>query len=106
MCRDAGKGLLGFDGMCRAYEYQLFVFVDGKFAGTLSPTLMYPRLDGSSGKVSVNAKQELVVEFSRYGPHDPLCCASFVSTAEYEILLENGRPVVSLKNATTRAAQN
>ena len=94
-----------FGAMCRPNEYQQFVFVDGQFAGTLSPTLMYARLDGSSIKLSFNAKQELVVEFARYGPHDPLCCPSFVSTAEYEILSENGRPVVSLKNATTRAAR-
>src|SRR5262249_12416793 len=34
------------DGMCRPNQYQDFVFVDGKFAGTLSPILMGARSDG------------------------------------------------------------
>src|SRR5262245_47920855 len=35
-----------FDGMCRPNQYQDFVFVGGKFAGTLSPILMGARSDG------------------------------------------------------------
>jgi hypothetical protein len=98
-------GLLGFDGMCRAFEYQEFVFVGGQSAGTLSPNLMYARLDGSAMKTSFDAKQAPMEEFARYSLRDPLCCASGVSTAEYEILVENGHPVVALKNVTTRAVQ-
>jgi hypothetical protein len=98
--------MLGFDGRCQPYEYQLFVFVDGEFAGTLSPDLMYPRLDGSAIEVSFNANQGPTVEFARYGPDDPLCCASRISTAEYKILHENGHAVVSLSTVTTRMTGN
>ena len=45
----AGMPLL--DGMCRPNLYQDFVFVDGKFARTLSPSLMNARSDGASQKV-------------------------------------------------------
>src|SRR5688572_17246075 len=33
-------GMRAADGMCRPARYNLFVFVDGRFAGVLSPTLM------------------------------------------------------------------
>lgn len=46
-------GMAGADGMCRPVTYNLFVFVAGKFAGTLSPTVMTSRLDGSSGMVEL-----------------------------------------------------
>jgi hypothetical protein len=49
--------------------------VGGKFAGTLSPTLMTSRADGSSGEVRLS-KSELTVEYNRYAPRDPLCCPS------------------------------
>ena len=31
------SGMQDFDGMCRPMRYQDFVFVNGKYAGTLSP---------------------------------------------------------------------
>src|SRR5918995_476956 len=34
------RGLTGVDGMCRPLQYQEFVFVDGMFAGTVSPAPM------------------------------------------------------------------
>src|SRR6185503_6723025 len=41
------NGTSGFDGMGRPLGYQAFVFVDGVYAGTLSPDLMDARTDGS-----------------------------------------------------------
>ncbi|PYM44502.1 MAG: LppP/LprE family lipoprotein, partial [Candidatus Rokuibacteriota bacterium] len=35
------------DGMCRPLSYQAFVFVKGRFAGTLSPVPMDSREDGA-----------------------------------------------------------
>ena len=50
------KGQTSFDGMCRPVQYQQFVFVNGVFAGTISPNLM-----NSSRASSVN---QLVVFMS------------------------------------------
>src|SRR5689334_13774205 len=38
------RALSGYDGMCRPLGYNEFVFVDGQFAGTLSPDLMDSRI--------------------------------------------------------------
>ena len=43
-------GMTGADGMCRPTQYNVFVFVAGRFAGTLSPALMTSREDGSSAR--------------------------------------------------------
>jgi hypothetical protein len=45
------RGLAGYDGMCRPVEYQAFVFVDGQFAGTMSPAPMDSRSDGSLSEI-------------------------------------------------------
>jgi hypothetical protein len=37
----------GFDGMCRPLDFQGFVFLEGKLAGTLSPQTMRARTDGA-----------------------------------------------------------
>ena len=44
-------GMTGADGMCRPTRYNVFVFVAGRFAGTLSPALMTSREDGILGKI-------------------------------------------------------
>ena len=41
------RGLALYDGMCRPLQYQEFVFVDGRFAGTISPSPMDSRTDGA-----------------------------------------------------------
>ena len=50
-------GMAGSDGMCRPTQYNLFVFVGGRFAGTLSPAPMTSRLDASSGAVRLPLPQ-------------------------------------------------
>ena len=92
------------DGMCRPNLYQDFVFVDGKFAGTISPSLMYARSDGGSRKVSFPAPNKILVEFDRYTDKDPLCCPSRISEAIYEIGKESGQPIVTLIRVRTRPA--
>ena len=42
-----------WDGMCRPWRYQFFVFVGGRFAGTLSPVLMDARTDGAGQRVAL-----------------------------------------------------
>jgi hypothetical protein len=77
-------GMTGADGTCRPTRYNVFVFVAGRFAGTLSPTLMTSREDGSSGVVRL-APPEITVEFARYTPRDPLCCPSARATVRFRI---------------------
>lgn len=73
------------DGMCRPMGYQSFVFVNGKFAGTLSPVPMSSRTDGALGNVRFNAPGQMTAEFVRYTDSDPLCCPSRTGTITYRI---------------------
>jgi LppP/LprE lipoprotein len=75
------------DGMCRPLGLQGFVFVEGKFAGTLSPHPMDSRTDGILGRVQL-FESTLRADFRRYAATDPLCCPSRTSTVAYK--LENG----------------
>ncbi|MGF1535542.1 MAG: LppP/LprE family lipoprotein [Elainellaceae cyanobacterium] len=73
------------DGMCRPLGYQVFVFVGGDFAGTLSPIPMDSRTDGSLFQQDLYREDFLAARFNRYSPEDPLCCASGESRLFYEI---------------------
>lgn len=77
-------GMTGADGMCRPTQYNVFVFVAGRFAGTLSPALMTSREDGSSGAVRLDPPG-ITVEFARYAPRDPLCCPSARAAVRFRI---------------------
>jgi hypothetical protein len=97
-------GMMGADGMCRPARYNLFVFVDGRFAGVLSPTPMTSRLDGSSGVVRM-ALPLITAEFARYTPSDPLCCPSSRVTVRYRIdRTPAGTVVVPIDVRTTRTS--
>jgi hypothetical protein len=93
-------GMRAADGMCRPASYNLFVFVDGRFAGVLSPTLMTARLDGASGAVRLPLPQ-LTAEFARYASSDPLCCPSSRVTVRYRIDRTPAGPVVMPVEART-----
>jgi hypothetical protein len=69
--------LSDYDGMCRPYGYNAFVFADGKYAGTLSPVNMNSRFDGMLNRVP-DIPSDGVVQaiYTRYSPKDPLCCPS------------------------------
>ncbi len=95
-------GMRAADGMCRPQVYNLFVFVSGRFAGTLSPTVMNSRLDGSSGAVRV-APPVVTAEFARYTAADPLCCPSSRVTVNYRIERQPAGPVIApVEIRTTR----
>lgn len=79
-------GSSGFDGMCRPMGYQAFVFSGGRYLGTLSPTPMDSRTDGSFlGEVKFQNDGTFTAEFARYTPNDPLCCPSRISTVTYRL---------------------
>jgi hypothetical protein len=78
-------GHTDFDGMCRPFAYQAFVFVDGVYAGTLSPLLMNSREDGILSEALLTEADRPRARFARYRPSDPLCCPSALSEVRYEV---------------------
>jgi hypothetical protein len=87
-------GMTGADGMCRPETYNLFVFVRDRFAGTLSPTAMNSRTDGSSGAVRIIAGDTITTAFSRYQQADALCCPSSHVSVRYRIDRSGPQPIV------------
>jgi LppP/LprE lipoprotein len=92
------------DGMCRPNGYQAFVFVNGSFAGTLSPKLMDARTDGSISSLSVSVYDAADVSagFMRYNAQDALCCPHGATTVMYHVQTA-GRPRVTPLSTETRA---
>jgi hypothetical protein len=75
------------DGMCRPNGFQAFVFVNGVFAGTLSPAAMNARTDASiaSLNVSIFGAGEISADFARYSDQDPLCCPHGSTNVLYHV---------------------
>lgn len=70
---------------CAAESFNLFVFVGGTFAGTVSQTAMAPSRDGAAGAVRITGTDTLTVEFARYLPGDAECCPSSRERVSYRI---------------------
>jgi hypothetical protein len=70
---------------CVAERFNLFVFVDGTFAGTVSPTAMAASRDRAAGAVRITGTDTLTVEFARYLPGDAECCPSSRERVSYRI---------------------
>lgn len=87
--------LADYDGMCRPLGYQYFVFVDGVFAGTISPEPMNSRFDGAADDVNLWFKDQLSAEFRRYAADDPLCCPSGSAAVDYTIEETPDGPVLN-----------
>lgn len=88
-------GLAGADGMCRPVDFNVFVFVGGQLAGTLSPAEMASRTDGSiGGAIRLSDGDIVSVEFARYTESDALCCPSARVTVRYRIDRQTTPPVV------------
>jgi hypothetical protein len=95
-------GMRAADGMCRPMSYNLFVFVSGRFAGTLSPAPMNSRTDSSSGVVR-SQPPAIAADFSRYTSTDALCCPSSRMTVRYRVdRLPAGPLVVPVEIRATR----
>jgi hypothetical protein len=71
----AVNGASSYDGMCRPLGYNGFVFVNGVFAGTISPDPMDARTTGA-GTVTSMQNGRVLARYVRYAPTDPLCCPS------------------------------
>ena len=88
-------GLAGADGMCRPVDFNVFVFVGGQLAGTLSPADMVSRTDASiAGGIRLADDDTIAAEFARYRETDPLCCPTERVTVRYRIDRKATPPVV------------
>ena len=85
--RAAGPG-------CEPQQYNLFVFVAGRFAGTLSPVAMSPNRDGEAGAARITGADAMTAEFARYKVGDPECCPSSRVRVTYRIDRTGAAPVV------------
>lgn len=88
-------GLAGYDGMCRPLEYQAFIFVDGDFAGTISPVPMNSRTDSAADSATLWFRDQVGAEFRRYTEDDALCCPSGTTSVEYTIEETPDGPVLN-----------
>jgi heat shock protein HslJ len=94
--------MAGVDGMCRPLGFQAFVYSEGRYAGSLSPVAMNSRTDGALTSVQLTSPTQIVGEFSRYSPTDPLCCPRKLSTVRYTLQLDE-LPNLVPKTVTTIA---
>lgn len=90
------------DDLCRPLRYQVFVFVDGQFVGTLAPVPADARTDGFITRVSLVSRDRIVAEIARYGPDDPLCCPSRTSTVTYAFRQGTAGTLVVAVSAVTQ----
>jgi len=95
------RALSGYDGMCRPLGFNVFVFVDGQFAGTISPDLMDSRADGVGDIRFFAAQDSIIGEFQRYSSTDPLCCPSGHATVIYGINRTSAGPVLVPQSVTS-----
>lgn len=87
-------GMANADGMCRPFQYQVFVFTNGEFSGTLSPIVMNSRTDGSLVDYTLYREGAIDAIFNRYTDSDALCCASSESRIFYEVETTGESPVL------------
>jgi hypothetical protein len=70
---------------CEPTMFNLFVFVGGTFAGTISPVVMGQGRDGVVGAVRVTGSDGVTAEFARYTTKDTECCPSSRVRVTYRI---------------------
>ncbi len=73
------------DGMCRPQNFQAFVFVGNSVVGTLSPSPMNSRAEGSLVNVELENETKLTAEYARYRESDPLCCPYKTNAVTFNI---------------------
>jgi hypothetical protein len=88
-------GLSGVTTECAPVGFNLFVFVGGRYAGTLAPVAMTHQTDGAAGAVRLLPEGIITAEFARYTPADTPCCPSSRVTVRYHIDMGPRGPLVS-----------
>jgi hypothetical protein len=92
-------GLAAAGPSCEPTSFNLFVFVGGRFAGTLSPSLMHTGRDGVAGSVRLSGPNALTSEFARYTAADAECCPSSIVRVTYRINRQGASPAVEAVEA-------
>ena len=82
---DVIGGLTDASAACEPVGFNLFVFVNGRFAGTLSPVPMTASRDGVAGAVRLVSADSLTTEFARFAAGDLECCPSTRVRVTYRI---------------------
>lgn len=78
-------GLTDVTPACEPVHFNLFVFVDGRYAGTLAPLPMTTARDGAIGAVRIVSATSLTAEFARYAANDLECCPSSRVKVTYRV---------------------
>jgi hypothetical protein len=78
---------------CLPYGYQDFIFVDGVFAGTVSPTLMAWTADAGATDIHIWRADQVAVTYARFEPNDPLCCPTGKTSVNFDIQRTADGPV-------------
>jgi LppP/LprE lipoprotein len=87
-----------YDGMCRPWGFNGFVFVDGHFAGTISPVNMNSRDDGVLQTApTLMSGGVLQATFLRYTAKDPRCCPALPPTRVTCKIAETGSSQILLQ---------
>jgi hypothetical protein len=94
-----------YDGMCRPWDFNGFVFDGGRFAGTLAPAPMRSRFDGQlSLEPTLTADGQITARFLRYAPTDAFCCPTLpASIVTYRIDRVGGTPVLTALRVMAQA---
>jgi len=91
---DVVGGMAAATPDCQPAMFNLFVFLGGRFAGTLAPSPMSLARDGVAGAVRLAGTDSITAEFARYGPADSECCPSSVVRVTYRINRGTPAPVL------------
>jgi hypothetical protein len=78
-------GMTAANDQCQPAGFNIFVFVGGRFAGTLSPDPMTSRQDRSPGAVRILNDDSVSAEFLRFTDKDSECCPSSRVTVRFQI---------------------
>jgi len=73
------------EGMCRPGLGQAFVFLNGRFVGTVSPRPSAARTTGDLEGVRISSPASIEADFSYYNGDEAMCCPSRLRTVRYEI---------------------
>lgn len=82
------------DVNCHPVGMQTFVFRDGKFAGTVSPTAMDSLTDGAQRLAFLVGEANVSAEFGRYRKDDRPCCPSRFASVGYDIEMTPEGPLL------------
>ncbi|MCC6177283.1 MAG: LppP/LprE family lipoprotein, partial [Chloroflexi bacterium] len=97
------EGATGFDPLGQPIQHQAFVFVDGAFAGTLSPDLMLGGADGVLDRAIVVNGDTILAQFRRYTGAEPIDSPSGMTAVSFQIERSESGPVVTPLGAQTVA---